>query len=62
MTSASSVHDTGDPKLVLCDNPEGEGGEGVRVQDGGAHVYLRSIHVDMAKPSKYCHFSPIKIN
>ena len=56
------MHDTGDPKLVLCDNPEGEGGEGVRVQDGGAHVYLRSIHVDMAKPSKYCNFSPIKIN
>ena len=35
MTSASSMHDTGDPKLVLCDNPEGEGGAGVRrVQDG----------------------------
>ena len=36
MTSASSMHDTGDPKLVLCDNPEREGGESVRrVQDGG---------------------------
>ena len=28
MTSASSEHDAGHPKLVLWDNPEGEGGEG----------------------------------
>ena len=49
MTSASSVHDAGDPKLVLGENPEEQGGEGVRrrVQDGGAHVYLWSIHVDI---------------
>ena len=40
VTSASSVHEAGHPKLVLWDNPEGwrgeEGGRGV--QDGG-HMY-----------------------
>ena len=28
MTSASSMHEAGYPKLVLWDNPEGWGGEG----------------------------------
>ena len=37
MTSASSTHETGHPKPVLLDNPEGQGGEGggKGVQDGG---------------------------
>ena len=36
MTSASSVHEAGPPKLVLWGNPEGWGGEGGGrgVQDG----------------------------
>ena len=42
MTSASSMHEAGHPKLVLWDNPEGWGGEGGgwRVQDGGTYVHL----------------------
>ena len=28
MTSASSMHEVGHSELVLCDNPEGWGGEG----------------------------------
>ena len=36
MTSASSIHEAGHSKPVLCDNPEGWSGEGGRgVQDGG---------------------------
>ena len=37
MTSASSTHETGHPKPVLLDNPEGQEGEGggTGVQDGG---------------------------
>ena len=31
MTSASSMHDTGDPKQVLWDNLEGWGGKGVGI-------------------------------
>ena len=37
MTSASSVHEAEHPKLVLSNDPEGQGGEESRrgVQDGG---------------------------
>ena len=37
MTSASSVHEAGHPKLVLSNDPEGQGGEEGRrgVQAGG---------------------------
>ena len=37
MTSASSLHEAGQSKLVLQDNPEGKGGEGGGrgVKDGG---------------------------
>ena len=37
MTSASSMHEAGNPKRVLWDNPEGWGGEGdgMGIQDGG---------------------------
>ena len=49
MTSASSMYEAGHPKLVLWDNPEGEGGEGDGRggQEGGTHVYLWPIHVDI---------------
>ena len=35
MTSASSMHEAGHPKLVLWDNPEGQGGEGGGWRDSG---------------------------
>ena len=35
MTSARSMQETGRPKPVLRDNPEGGGGRGLGVQDGG---------------------------
>ena len=56
MTSVSSMHESGHTKLVLWDNPEGWDGEGVvGVQDGGTHVHLWLIHVDIwQKPSQYC--------
>ena len=59
MTSASSMHEAGQPGLVLCDNLGGGGGEegggegageedgGGGVQDGGTHVCLWPIHVDV---------------
>ena len=56
MTSASSMHEAGHPKPVLWDNPEGWGGEGDGrgVQDGGIHVHLWLIHIDVwQKPSQY---------
>ena len=49
MTSASSMHEVGHSKPVLWDNSEAyigeEGGRGV--QDGGTHVYLWLVHVDV---------------
>ena len=57
MTSTSPVHEAGHPKLVLWDNPEGWSEErgGRRVQDGGIHVYLWLIHVNVwQKPPQYC--------
>ena len=51
MTSASSTHEAGHPKLVLWDNLEGQGGEGGgwRVQNGvgDTHESLWPIHVDV---------------
>ena len=37
MTTVSLMYDTGHPKLVLCDNLEGWGGEGGgrEIQEGG---------------------------
>ena len=49
--------DAGHSKPVLWDNPEGWCGEGGgrRVQDGGTHVHLWLIHVDVwKKPPQYC--------
>ena len=57
MTSASSMHEAGHSKLVLCDNPEGWNGEGGEkgVQDGGAYVHPLLIHVDVwQKPPQCC--------
>ena len=49
VTSPGSMHDTGCLGLVHWDDPEGWYGEGggSRVQDGGTHVYLWRIHVDI---------------
>ena len=56
MTSVSSMHESGHTKLVLWDNPEGWDGEGVGgVQDGGTHVHLWLIHVNVwQNPPQYC--------
>ena len=57
MTSASSKHEAGDSKLVLWDNPEGWGGKGSgrKILDGGTHVHLWLIHVDVwQKAPQYC--------
>jgi len=49
MTSASLMHEAGQPKPGLWDNPEGWGGEGSGrgVQDGGTYVCLWLIHVEV---------------
>ena len=49
VTSASSVHEAGHPKLVLWDNPEGWAGEGGErgFQDGGTHVHPWLTHVNI---------------
>ena len=65
MTSASSMHEAGHSKLVLWDNSEGWGeeGGGKGVQDGGTHVYLWPIHVDVRqKPSQYCKVVILQLN
>ena len=57
MTSASSTHEAGHPKLGLWDHPEGWGGEGGWVQDwGGGHMYTSGRFTLMygKKPSRYC--------
>ena len=57
MTSESSVHEAGHPKLVLWDNREGWGVEGGRrgVQNGGTHVHPWLIHINVwLKPQQYC--------
>ena len=42
------MHEAGHSKLMLWDNPEGWGGEGGEgAQDGGTHVHLWLIHVDV---------------
>ena len=47
MTSPSTVHEAGHPKLVLSNDPEGQGGEeGARgFRMWGTRVYLWLIHV-----------------
>ena len=56
MTSASSMPEAGNSKLVLWDNPDGWGGDGGGrgVQDGGTHVHSWLTHVYMQQnPPKY---------
>ena len=56
MTSASFMLKQG-TQPVLWDNPEGWCGErsGRRVQDGGTHVHLWLIQVNVwQKPPQYC--------
>ena len=51
------MHEAGQPKPVLWDNPEGLGEErgGRCVQDRDAHIHLWPIYVDVwQKPSQYC--------
>ena len=65
MTSASLMHEAGHSKLVLWDSPEGWGGEEREggVQDGGTHVHLWLIHVNVCQnPPQYCNYPPFKIN
>ena len=57
MTGASLMHEAGHSKLVLWNNSEGWCGErsGRWVQDGGTHVPLWVVHVDVwQKQSQYC--------
>ena len=57
MSSVNMIYDLGCAKLVLCDNPEGQGREGAgrRAQEEGTHVYLWLVHTDVwQKPSQYC--------
>ena len=46
MTNASSMHEAGHSKLVLGDNPEGQGGEGGG-RDGRTHVHLWLMRVNV---------------
>ena len=57
MNSANSMHRAGHPKLVLWENAEGWGGEGVGRggQDCGTYVHPRHIPFDVwQKPPQYC--------
>ena len=64
MTSASLMHEAGHSKLVLWDNSEGWDGEGSwrGAQDGGTHVHLWLIHVDVwNKPPQFCEVIILKL-
>ena len=57
MTSASLMFEEGHSEPVLWANPEGWGGEqgGRGFQDGGTHVHLWLIHVNVwEKTPQYC--------
>ena len=65
MTSASLRHKAGHSMPVLWDNPEGWGGEGSGrgIQDGGTHVHLWVILVNVwQKPPQYCKEIIIQLN
>ena len=49
VTSPDSMYEAGHSGLVHCDDPEGWDGEGgeKRVQDGGTHIHLWLIHVNV---------------
>ena len=53
-TLKSLMGESGHPKLVLCDNLEGRGGEVEGFRREGTRVYLWPIHTDVwQKPSQY---------
>ena len=59
------MHEAGQSKTVLWDNPEGWGGR--RDVGGGSgsggHMHPWVIHVDVwQNPPQYCNSPPIKIN
>ena len=56
MTNPRSMHETGHPKLVHWDNPEGWDGErGGGCSGWGTHVHPWLIHVNVwQKPPQYC--------
>ena len=65
MTSPSLMQETGHPKPVHWDNPEGWNGEGrwEEFQDGRTHVYLWLIHVNVwQKPPQYCKVISLQLN
>ena len=64
MTSASSMHEAGQPKPVLWDNPEGWGGEGGGrgLQEGEDKCIPMPIQDDVwQKPSQYCKVTILQI-
>ena len=65
MISASLIDEAGHARLVVCDNPEGWGGEGGSggVQDRGTHVHPWLIHVDIwQNPPDYCKVITLQLN
>ena len=63
MASPSSMCETGHPKPLYWDSPEGwdgEGGGGFRM---GAQVHPWLIHINVwQKPPQYCNLISLKIN
>ena len=64
MTSASSMHEAGHSQLVLWDNPEGWGAEGIGkgVQGGGNMCIVADSCQCIAKPITilYCTIKKLK--
>ena len=64
MTSASWTHQAGYSKSVLWENPKGWSGEGggSGAQDGGTHVQLWLIHVNVwQKPPQYYKVTSLRL-
>ena len=62
--SVSLIYDAGNPKPMLWDNLEGQGGEGCgrgfRIQ--GTYIDLWLIHIDIwQEPSQYCEVTILKL-
>ena len=65
MTSASVMQEAGDSKPVHWNSPEGMvwGGSWEGLQDGGTHVHVWLIHVDVwQKPPQYCTVTSHQLN
>ena len=58
------MHEAGNSKAVLWNNPEGWGweGGGSGAWDGGTHVHLWLIHVVWQKPPQYCKVISLQLN